>query len=780
MQFNPLFIPAGAQTESATTVKPSKLTNSSYLFSDIIRIINENLLQSNSAKQNSNTNGTLSNVLTNVNNSTSKSIENLIPVQENLKTQNTSSDSNNLQTFNFDNIDIASLVNKLAALFNALGISADSLKLNPNDNFIQTNTDLQTSLSSSCNGLKTSNVENQKNKNMVDLTNQLKSTADSYNVEKIYTLIQNLFTYSNLTINKIVNPKVEEGGVIKDNSAKNNSSKDNQATDPSAMVGAILNLLQNKNNVEIKLPGANIKISLSDINMLNGTNKIADKSFSQNKTPQNAKANNSINLSALEDIGMSTDQLSDTIISQDNSELNQNMQGLFQNKNNVEIKLQSADLKISSSKGNLFDETNKVVDKSFLQNLTLQTAKDQGTNNLSNLSENSTSINQPSNAIQSELENSFTNLNLQDIVSGKISKSNFCSNDNQVLHPHSAKMNIVISFPKELKTTQAGSSVAKTENIKFEDFTPFNNEIPIQNNGNFNTQVQLDPKNISQNSTQKLDQNLLKDVKSIQIDSNKPEMETTNTLNNGNDQFQKPNIESLGDNKNIQTKIEHTIVQPVDNLPKAQSDNSHQVNISDNDLKAQIIVGKSDSSAENNQSKNNSDSNKNGDLKFILNQLNNVKNNVDSADIKNVSSFESNSNQVKTVNISEVVNEITNLVKQGSTKSIVLNLKPESLGSMKVTVDVSKNTVHANVEVDTEAVKLIVQNNINDLKQSLALNGMQLNSFTVNVSGGEQKFGKALNQKKKSNYHSIEQKVEINNNSLAAKSMGYNTYEYLI
>ena len=99
---------------------------------------------------------------------------------------------------------------------------------------------------------------------------------------------------------------------------------------------------------------------------------------------------------------------------------------------------------------------------------------------------------------------------------------------------------------------------------------------------------------------------------------------------------------------------------------------------------------------------------------------------------------------------------------------------------MKVTVDINNNTVNARVEVDTEAVKQIVQNNTTELRQSLSLNGMQLSTLSVNVSGGEQKPYQPFKPKKKSGYQASDKRIEDNVSLASAKSLGYNTYEYLI
>jgi flagellar hook-length control protein FliK len=133
----------------------------------------------------------------------------------------------------------------------------------------------------------------------------------------------------------------------------------------------------------------------------------------------------------------------------------------------------------------------------------------------------------------------------------------------------------------------------------------------------------------------------------------------------------------------------------------------------------------------------------------------------------------------KTIKITEITKEISNIIQQNSIKSVVLQLKPESLGKIKVTVDVDNNLVSAKVEVDNEAVKQIVQNNSLELTHSLNSNGMHLSSLSVSVSSGEQKSYQPSAQKKKSGYSSSSKIMEDSVSLSTAKSLGYNTYEYL-
>ncbi|HUX60319.1 MAG TPA: flagellar hook-length control protein FliK, partial [Ignavibacteriaceae bacterium] len=135
---------------------------------------------------------------------------------------------------------------------------------------------------------------------------------------------------------------------------------------------------------------------------------------------------------------------------------------------------------------------------------------------------------------------------------------------------------------------------------------------------------------------------------------------------------------------------------------------------------------------------------------------------------------------MKTVKANELMNEINRFVQQGNSKSALLKLDPENLGKVKIVLDVVDKSVHASVEVENENVRQIVQNNINELKQSLNLSGLQLSSVNVSLNNNDENTNKSLTQKKKSGYNQYERKIEEPAGAVSSKSMGYNTYDYLI
>ena len=223
----------------------------------------------------------------------------------------------------------------------------------------------------------------------------------------------------------------------------------------------------------------------------------------------------------------------------------------------------------------------------------------------------------------------------------------------------------------------------------------------------------------------------------------------------------------------VDRKADDTSIKSTDDTTSGKQDSSGTV--------VQVAGNSQGNSFNDQQQKKSSEGNKSTDSKIVGQVTNDFSSQTtDSVIEKSFSQSLTTDSPEKTIKITEITKEISDLVQQSNSKSVVLQLKPESLGKIKVTVDVNNNTVNARVEVDTEAVRQIVQNNTIELRQSLNSNGMQLNSLSVNVSSGEQKPYQSSLQKKKLGYQTSSKRIEDNSSLASSKSMGYNTYEYLI
>ncbi len=141
--------------------------------------------------------------------------------------------------------------------------------------------------------------------------------------------------------------------------------------------------------------------------------------------------------------------------------------------------------------------------------------------------------------------------------------------------------------------------------------------------------------------------------------------------------------------------------------------------------------------------------------------------------------FQDLKENIKTVSTSKIINEISNLAESKTSKNVVLKLSPEDLGKVKISLDVSNNHVHVNVEVENEMVKNLIHSNSAQLRQSFVQNGLQLNSLNISLANSEQKPDKNFSSKKKTNYNTVVKEIEIKNNINVPRKMGYNTYEFL-
>ena len=133
----------------------------------------------------------------------------------------------------------------------------------------------------------------------------------------------------------------------------------------------------------------------------------------------------------------------------------------------------------------------------------------------------------------------------------------------------------------------------------------------------------------------------------------------------------------------------------------------------------------------------------------------------------------------KTVKEFELTKEISKLFESGTSQKVVLKLLPEALGKVRLTLEVGGEIIHAKAEVENESVKQILQTNTETLKQTLSQNGLQLASFNVSLAGSDDKQQKANGQKKRTNNFGSKSKTEKLVLPEATRKLGYNTYEYL-
>ncbi|MCB0747798.1 MAG: flagellar hook-length control protein FliK, partial [Ignavibacteriae bacterium] len=131
------------------------------------------------------------------------------------------------------------------------------------------------------------------------------------------------------------------------------------------------------------------------------------------------------------------------------------------------------------------------------------------------------------------------------------------------------------------------------------------------------------------------------------------------------------------------------------------------------------------------------------------------------------------------VKSSEIIKELSKFITRQEKGSLSFDIKPESLGKMKITLDTIDHAVKASIEVDNEQAKQLVERNINKLQQELQSNGIQLSS--LNISLGQPKNHKSEKQTSGSNKNNDSnfENDEIEITEEKKKTLGYNTYEYI-
>jgi flagellar hook-length control protein FliK len=111
--------------------------------------------------------------------------------------------------------------------------------------------------------------------------------------------------------------------------------------------------------------------------------------------------------------------------------------------------------------------------------------------------------------------------------------------------------------------------------------------------------------------------------------------------------------------------------------------------------------------------------------------------------------------------------------------SVEIKLAPEELGKIKIFLDTNDNNVNAKIEVNSEQTKVIVVNNLPQLKETLMQQGVNLNNVNVTVTSEEHKGSEQTKQKSKKKSQESNTKIENADDKRTVRNLGYNTYEYL-
>lgn len=165
-------------------------------------------------------------------------------------------------------------------------------------------------------------------------------------------------------------------------------------------------------------------------------------------------------------------------------------------------------------------------------------------------------------------------------------------------------------------------------------------------------------------------------------------------------------------------------------------------------------------------------------FKSHLNQTISTEKSFELDSLKPQAETKNTTESFKSIKQQEIIPELSKMVLHGEKKTMTLQLTPENLGKVKLTVDMVDNQIVTKIEVENEQVKQFVQSNLDQLKQNMQSAGITLANVNVSLSD-EQKNQKMFTQKKKSlsregKEEIIDEVTQLN----SKKRMGYNTYEF--
>ncbi|MGD9201115.1 MAG: flagellar hook-length control protein FliK [Chitinispirillia bacterium] len=96
-----------------------------------------------------------------------------------------------------------------------------------------------------------------------------------------------------------------------------------------------------------------------------------------------------------------------------------------------------------------------------------------------------------------------------------------------------------------------------------------------------------------------------------------------------------------------------------------------------------------------------------------------------------------NSKSLEESVIAQVTQRFHSAIKNGIYE-VRLILRPESLGDVRLTIQMEGDIVTARIQVENQQVKQIIENNLNNLKDSLEEQNLQAGSFDVNINRNSQ------------------------------------------
>ena len=133
----------------------------------------------------------------------------------------------------------------------------------------------------------------------------------------------------------------------------------------------------------------------------------------------------------------------------------------------------------------------------------------------------------------------------------------------------------------------------------------------------------------------------------------------------------------------------------------------------------------------------------------------------------------------RNVKLTEVIKEVSRYLEKQDKSSMTLNIEPENMGKVKISVEVNDKIVKANITVETEVVKNMLESKLGDLQSNLNKNGNQQGMINISLQNNENKNSERnAGKRKPAGENKQIDKIE-NETEEIKKSLGYNTVEYL-
>ena len=787
MQFNPLFLPVNTFADNTGSIKSFKISDSSYLFSDIIKVftganllknLDLNLPSEISSEQvptedifsfNLSDNNDLSGIPKALNNGNVSSsnlktiialISKLLQAGQNNSLQSEISLVSN-KTANDNTLTSEGLKTFLNEL-NTLIQNADE-NVNPSKEKNKTDKNTKEIISKILNSLNKSGIA------IINIIGQNETLKIELNKTGIETLENNPGTANHESnfINGL--PNENENYIKSDLLTNSDEIQDNKLTFLAEQTA------QNSNENSLEKPIQNS--NSNSVEKIKQNSNILSITQTEYNSKTKVKAADSVNIEKLlAELGEE-----ETKVLKDNEKLPAGINNKTEITDTKSISrrttnsLKSFNVDINSKGNDVYKLKFEIVDnEKNSQNI----KNHPDLNNAENLVKDSSA----------SIKSKYDSLTIENLVASKNSLKNISKLTNQA-NNSSVKTDVRnISNVKIEINNNAGETKNTTENLKSVSLNQENDIKTVkENNKNpeFQVKTKLNEKTPEQGTAK------FKSVKNDIQKSIKVEHSITNKDNSENPGITK----EIAKDANINTDVSKEIKVAGSDT---QSTN-HKETISNSHLSDNIKVNNSAKINPNNSSENNFSDNLSDTKQDLLNnskgqdQISNDKgdnafssylNKIDVNNIQNIKRpvyLNNIADQMKTIDSAEIVKEISNLASDKDQKNIVLKLVPETLGKVKILLDITNNIIHAHAEVENEAAKSLMQNNLESLKQALSQQGMQLNSLNISLSNHqEQKSNRSYLLKKKFIYAESQiGEIDEKENTNVSKHYGYNTYEFL-